>query len=160
MLPTTWPEYLFKGNAVSWIQNKALRYCKGKGIDIGGGRWTLPGAVPIDLTTEMQVCDFEDLSLDYVFSSHTLEHIENWRVVLSSWCAKVKPNGYLFLYLPHEKSPWRGSRAHRWQPTPSLIVEALREIGMAIVECTTKPDSYCSFMCIAVNAKEYEPSNS
>ena len=156
MLPTNWPEYLFEGNAMSWIKNKALNYCKGKGLDIGAGRWPLPGAIPVDLHSEMQVCDFPDQIFDFVFSSHTLEHIENWQKVLQEWCAKIKLGGNLFLYLPHEESPWRDSRAHKWTPKPTPIIKILESMGFSITTCTSTPDNYCSFYLVAKKIAHYE----
>ena len=46
--------------------------------------------------------------LDYVFSSHCLEHIPDWVTVLDSWYDKLKPGGVMFLYLPgFSQSYWR-----------------------------------------------------
>ncbi len=44
---------------------------------------------------------FADGSIDCVFSSHTLEHIEDYEASLADWWRVVKPGGYLILYLPH-----------------------------------------------------------
>lgn len=149
MLPKNWPDYLFEGNAVSWIKNEALDWCKGKGVDVGGGDWRLPGAIPIDLQTEFQVEDFDADSLDYIFSSHTLEHIECWRCDLKVWREKLKIGGILFLYLPHEEGPWRNCKKHKWIPQPEPVIDALRHSGMTIIKHTTRPDNYCSFYIIA-----------
>ena len=52
-------------------------------------------------------CDCENLgmftsnSMDFVFSSHLLEHMEDPTRVLASWWRVIKPEGYLVLYLPH-----------------------------------------------------------
>ena len=40
-------------------------------------------------------------SMDYVFSSHCLEHIENDWQALREWWRVLKSGGYLVLYLPH-----------------------------------------------------------
>jgi SAM-dependent methyltransferase len=44
---------------------------------------------------------FADESFDCVFSSHTLEHIEDYKAALAEWWRVVKPGGVLILYLPH-----------------------------------------------------------
>lgn len=44
---------------------------------------------------------FADGAFDTVFSSHTLEHIEEWRETLAEWWRLVKVGGHLILYLPH-----------------------------------------------------------
>ena len=43
-----YPEYLKHGNACQFIQPVAQHFCKGLGLDIGAGKWPLPGARPID----------------------------------------------------------------------------------------------------------------
>ena len=97
------------------------------------------------------VSDLEDDSLDYVFSSHCLEHIENWRETLREWIEKLKPGGILFLYLPHPDcaiwwpgSPFVGS-GHKWVPTPQVVKQALLELGMEIVQFDDGPDAMYSF---------------
>jgi SAM-dependent methyltransferase len=40
---------------------------------------------------------------DVVFSSHTLEHIADWKSALLSWTKLLKPDGVLILYLPDER---------------------------------------------------------
>ena len=40
-------------------------------------------------------------SIDLVFSSHVLEHVEDWKAVLKEWWRVVKVGGHLALYLPH-----------------------------------------------------------
>jgi len=148
-LPKNYPDYLFEGNALSWIRNEALAWCHGKGIDVGGGNWSLPGAIPIDLDTEFQVDDFAEQQLDFVFSSHTLEHIANWQQALDEWISKLKIGGILFLYLPHEEGPWRNCKKHKWIPRAFDIVLVLEHLRCRAIHFTDKPDSYCSFYIVA-----------
>ena len=53
----------------------------------------------------MDTCErlplFADESMDFVFSSHLLEHIENTQAALTEWWRVLKVGGYLVLYLPH-----------------------------------------------------------
>src|SRR5438067_457437 len=76
---------------------------------------------------ERWIGDFEDGSLDYVFSSHCLEHIEVWRTALAEWVRKLRPSGHILLYLPHPDcaiwrpgSPFVGD-GHKWVPTLGAI---------------------------------------
>ena len=88
-----YPDYLTVGGACRAIEPVAERYCRGRGIDVGAGFWPLPGAVPVDVSrgpgVEWTVADFEDASLDYVFSSHCLEHISDWEIAFHGRRARV-----------------------------------------------------------------------
>ena len=150
-----YPDYITVGGASHAIFREALRFCRGRGIDIGAGLWPLPGATAVDIWrgpgTAHSLADIANGSLDYVFSSHCLEHIENWRAALKEWITKLKPGGLLFLYLPHPEcaiwrpgSPFVGD-GHRWVPTPELLRQGLAELGCAIEACDDGPDAMFSF---------------
>jgi len=144
----TWPPYLFQGNATKWIADKALAFCKGDGIDFGAGKWCLPGAIPVDQATYFGLEDFDPASLDFVYSSHCLEHIRAWKAKLLELVTKIKPNGIIFLYLPHEQSPWTGWRKHKWTPDAATIINALKGFCVDLVTYTDKPDAYQSFFVV------------
>jgi len=93
-------------------------YIRGKGIDIGcGPTKVMPHVIGIDslkdvtlFGVEMKpdlVCEdatklaIPDADLDFVFSSHLLEHIEDTTAALREWWRVLKVGGYLVLYLPH-----------------------------------------------------------
>jgi len=79
-------------------------YCKGKGLDIGFGG---------DLITEnAEGFDFEhgdaqyleklkDSTFDFVYSSHTIEHLPDPSEALKNWFRVLRPGGFLIVYLPH-----------------------------------------------------------
>lgn len=162
-----YPAHLTGGDAKRWIEEKALSYCKGYGLDIGAGRWPLPGAIGIDKTRTIDAYHldpFEDGSLDFIFSSHSLEHLQWWKKALALWARKLKVGGVLFLYLPHPemklwhpRSPWVGS-GHKWIPTLLKVKSCLQAIGMRVVEASETPDNYWSFYVISV--KTADRSNS
>ncbi len=131
-----------------WIVNTALQYCKGDGIDFGAGKWCLPGAIPVDQSTYFSLEDFDPASLDFVYSSHCLEHITAWRITLRELIFKLKPGGIIFLYLPHEISPWTGWRKHKWTPTASVVVDALANEGIALSMLSEQPDGYQSWFVV------------
>ena len=143
-----WSPHLFQGDATSHIKDKALAFCKGDGIDFGAGKWCLQGAIPVDHSTYFGIEDFDPSSLDFVYSSHCLEHIYSWKVILRELIAKIKPNGIIFLYLPHEISPWTGWRKHKWVPTTEAIIKAYKEMGVDTITYTNEPDDYQSFFVI------------
>ena len=43
----------------------------------------------------------DDESLDFVYSSHCLEHMVDVRIALLNWFRVVRKGGYLILYIPH-----------------------------------------------------------
>jgi SAM-dependent methyltransferase len=159
---TLYPEYLNKGNAMSFILDKARKYCRGKGIDIGAGNFPFPGAAPIENNENQNAYNldnFLDGSLDYVFSSHCLEHLKRWQDALKLWSSKLKIGGILFLYLPHESmqlwrpwGPWVFN-SHKWIPTYEVINAFLADNGMEIMDYNPEKDMYWSFYIVARKIK-------
>lgn len=150
-----YPDYLTVGATGCAVARTAMKVCRGEGVDVGAGSWPLPGAIPIDTMrgpgAGRSISDLPEESLDYVFSSHCLEHIEEWQEALEEWVGKLKPGGVVFLYLPHPDcsiwhpgSPFVG-RGHKWIPTPHLVKSALRETGCNIIQCDDGPDGMWSF---------------
>lgn len=128
------------GFAAEHIHSTALKLCQGKGFDIGCGKkeWVLPGAFgvdPITFESEYHAMNLPVLNeeVDYIFSSHCLEHLENpWPDVLNYWGSKIKKGGNIFLYLPHYASryhrPWN-NRKHKHVLTAEIIVDYLEASG-------------------------------
>lgn len=126
-------------------------FLRGRGIDLGsGGFKILPQAISVDNMDHAAqfghvyrpdiVCDAERLdifasqSLDWVFSSHLLEHIDDYKAALREWWRVVKQGGKLVLYLPHKKFyPNMGqpgaNPTHRHDFLPDDIVFAMTEIA-------------------------------
>lgn len=86
------------------------QYLVGSGLDVGGRGATkndvpiVPGAVIVDLNYpgyDGRTLPFPDASQDFVFSSHTLEHIEDELGALKEWWRALKPGGALFITVPH-----------------------------------------------------------
>ena len=154
-----YPDYLTVGGASFAIAREALKYCRGKGIDVGAGLWPLPGAIPVDSWRGPGACtrldEIPESSLDYVFSSHCLEHNANWQEVLATWISKLKPEGLLFLYLPHPEcgiwnpgSPFVGEE-HKWCPSPEILKTGLAAMGCNIAGFDDGPDAMYSFWVCA-----------
>lgn len=103
-----YPEFITNGNHAQFILPVAKHVLAGKrlGVDIGCNRveWSFPGSIPIDLTIEdsYHAMDLPHVGeLEYIFSSHCLEHLYDWQAVLEYWAACLKTKGIMFLYLPH-----------------------------------------------------------
>jgi len=80
------------------------KYCQGKGLDIGyGGDLLAPNCKGWDREhgDAQYLHGMEDASFDFVYSSHTLEHMVNPGIALRNWWRVLKPGGYLILYIPH-----------------------------------------------------------
>ncbi len=79
-------------------------------LDIGSGASPLlPGAVTVDRqdatveTGNLYQLPFADNSFAMVFSSHTLEDLEDTERALREWARLVKPGGAFVLYLPDKR---------------------------------------------------------
>jgi SAM-dependent methyltransferase len=146
---------LFKGDAMSHIAPVARRWCKGRGLDFGAGRWRFPGTAPIDLDTALQLGSVLSESQDYVFSSHALEHIRDWRATLAECRRVLKPGGVLFLYLPHERMTlwnaetcWGRSADHVWTPRIETLLGYAQLHDWNVVNYDTMPDAYQSWYIV------------
>lgn len=96
-------------------------YLRGRGIDVGAGTFkVLPQAISVDNGTDnvlfgmafrpdVWVPNAEELgifgskSMDFVYSSHLLEHLEHPQKALHEWWRLIKDGGVMILYLPHDE---------------------------------------------------------
>ena len=137
------------------VKYLAKKYCQGKGIDVGASKWPIEGARVVENKVEENayLIKEKDSSLDFVFSSHTLEHLEKWQEALKEWHRVLKPNGILFLYLPHPSvKMWQKEslKFHKWSPDPIIVSNFLeKNLNMKIEKITFLPDGYLSFLIIA-----------
>lgn len=132
-LSNEYPEFQSKGYASQFAIPYAKHVCNGVGVDVGCNReeWKFPGSIAVDpLINEYDALNFPYENLDYVFSSHCLEHLIDWVTVLDYWTSKLKSGGTLFLYLPdYSQSYWRPwhNRKHVNIFTPDIIVDYLQD---------------------------------
>lgn len=56
----------------------------------------------IDIVSNGDDLPFKDNELDYVVSSHVIEHFKNPLVALREWYRVIKPGGYIFTICPHK----------------------------------------------------------
>lgn len=106
------------GREAPKIRWEIVQYTRGRVLDLGAGdAKCFPHFTSVDnghhqqfgyaIKPDVWVPSCEDLSLfadasvDSVFSSHLLEHIDDYQSALKEWWRVIKPGGYLVLYLPH-----------------------------------------------------------
>jgi ADP-heptose:LPS heptosyltransferase/predicted SAM-dependent methyltransferase len=110
-----------QGNESGKVRWDIVPYTRGQGLDLGcGPSKAFPHFVGVDNLKDVAMfgiemvpdivvdsCEdlgqFEDGSQDFVFSSHLLEHVIDYRAALAEWWRVIKTGGYLVLYLPHKK---------------------------------------------------------
>jgi predicted SAM-dependent methyltransferase len=150
-----YPLFQTKGNAAQFAIPFAKLVCNGEGYDIGCMKkeWMLPGSIPIDLSFEddYHALNLPKKNVDYIFSSHCLEHIEDWVDVMDYWYDCLKNGGTLFLYLPdYTQEYWRpwNNKKHKHVFNSSLIRDYLTNKGYKKIFCSGV-DLNNSFMIMA-----------
>lgn len=92
------------------------RFLKGIGVDIGAGSdpLTIPSGkvYPFDMIhgDANFMDDYDDNQLDFVYSSHCLEHMVSVPVALYNWCRIIAPGGHLYFTVPD----WEYYEKRRW----------------------------------------------
>ena len=117
-----WNAHDPQGNETGKITWELVRWTRGRGLDVGcGAHKGFPHFIGVDngkdiglfrqqFKPDVWIDDagkldmFASNSLDFVYSSHMLEHVPYEDVVktLKEWWRVIKTNGYLVLYLPDE----------------------------------------------------------
>jgi len=67
---------------------------------------------------------FRAASIDYVFSSHMLEHVEKdaAKAAIGSWAKLLNNGGLLILYLPDSRVA-KLDQYHKWHPDPTEVAD-------------------------------------
>lgn len=162
MIPTIhfkgkdYPAFQTNGQASRFCMPFALEVCKGTGFDIGCNRaeWSLPGSILIDpaIDPSHDAMALPALNVDYVFSSHCLEHLPDWVGALDHWTTRLRSGGTLFLYLPDESQLyWRPfhNRKHLHQFRPEMLFDYLIHSNNYHKIFVSGVDMYNSFTVMA-----------
>jgi predicted SAM-dependent methyltransferase len=136
-----WQASSSNGNESAKCKYDVIPYMRGRGVDLGCGPWKIfPHCIGVDQIPGADVCSsvtrldqFADASMDFVYSSHTLEDIDDTEATLREWWRLLKVGGYLILYLPHKEFyPNIGqpgaNPAHRHDFMPDDIVEIMLHV--------------------------------
>lgn len=148
------------------------RYFVGDGIDIGSGpdplmRQKLYGAWPLMRSCEewdvedgdaQYMAGEADESYDFVYSSHTLEHVIDPAETLRNWWRILKPGGHLVIAVPDEdlyehgqwppqfntdhKHTYALAKKESWSPVSKNIDALLRELGGDIIKLERIEENY------------------
>jgi len=142
-----------QGNEAAKVKYDIVPYTRGRGLDLGCGPFkTFNHFIGVDNKHHhkrfgwqdfepdvvVDTCErldlFADKSMDFVFSSHLLEHIEHFEDALREWWRVIKPGGHLVLYLPHRDFyPNIGQPGanpdHKHDFWPADIVEAMLRVA-------------------------------
>lgn len=135
----------------------------GKGLDIGYKgdprkkyEPVLQSATGVDLGYpgyDGHKLPFPELSQDYVFSSHCLEHVTNSVLAIREWFRVVKMRGHLVIIVPHKylyerkhhlPSRWNGDHKRFYTPDQLLkeIDAALKPNEWRLRWCRDNDDDY------------------
>jgi predicted SAM-dependent methyltransferase len=152
------PKFQTEGFGSQFAIPFAKHFCKGVGYDIGCNRlsWSLPDSIPIDLNFNdgYDAYNLAEGAVDYIYSSHCLEHLPDWVEALDYWKSKLKVGGILFLYLPHYSQtywrPWNNFK-HKHIFTPEIIEDYMLDRGYINIFKSGK-DLNNSFMVVGENA--------
>jgi ADP-heptose:LPS heptosyltransferase/predicted SAM-dependent methyltransferase len=171
------------------IRYEVLPYVARGGLDLGCGPVKVwPHLIGVDNMSDTEIFGnvfkpdivvrnaarlgiFSDGSAESIFSSHLLEHIEDWHGALREWWRLLKNDGFLCLYLPHaELYPRIGEPGanpdHKHDFLPEHIVDFCRLAfgDWALVKFDTRNDTdeYSFLIVIQKKAKGHgqtEPWN-
>jgi SAM-dependent methyltransferase len=99
------------------VKKLVERYCIGHGLEIGPGKSPYgprnrtkfldkhtsnkDGTPNPDVVADASSIPICDAQFDFLISSHCLEHVPNTLRTLKEWARVIRPNGILFLVLPH-----------------------------------------------------------
>jgi SAM-dependent methyltransferase len=173
-----YPKFQIEGFGSQFAIPFAEKVCNGIGVDVGCNRleWVYSKGVsddknihdydawyesaissnktnsfPIDPNlNKYDALNFPEKckNLDYIFSSHCLEHLPGWVEVMDYWKIKLRVGGVLFLYLPdYSQEYWRpwNNKKHVNIITPEIIKDYLIDRGYTKI-FTSSVDLNNSFM--------------
>lgn len=145
-----------QGNEAGKIKYDIVAYTRGAVLDLGcGPSKAFPHFIGVDSGKDIElfgvqmkpdvVCDvadptaieatFQEGSVDAIFSSHCLEHIEDYRAALAAWWSLIKVGGHLCLYLPHRDlypniGEFGANPDHKHDFVPDDIIEAMLHVAV------------------------------
>lgn len=130
-----------------WLKSGIYRkYLSGVGLDIGYGKdqgfkSIHSNAVGLDLGDGNYNGITVPPNMDFIFSSHMLEHVFEPKSYISEWFHKVKQGGFVFIVVPsmyryerRKEPPSRWNADHKRFYTPARLLSE--------IEASLSPNSY------------------
>ena len=111
----------------------------GIGIEIGGnirhGNTLIFNIkLPCDIICRGEILPIKNESIDYILSSHTLEHIQDIEETLKGWLRALKPKGLIGSIIPdkryflHDKSVTKDGEVTRNEVSPEDMIIILNRL--------------------------------
>ena len=168
-----WTRETSNGYETSKTRHRLKQYIRGKGVDVGCGPDKIDkSAIGVDVVNLPEVDIIADAKrldffppeyFDYVFSSHTLEDIDDTRRALLGWWRILKTGGFLILYLPDKRFyPVIGTPGaniwHKHDFISADIVLILRTLGKfeILQDEVFSGDNEYSFLLVVKKISGYE----
>jgi SAM-dependent methyltransferase len=123
-------------------ENFYTNYLIGSGLDIGY-KGSLKDADPIWNATGIEldypgydgkILPFPDNSQDFVYNSHCLEHIADYKQAIREWYRVIKTGGFFIITVPHQflyekklNLPSRYNGDHKRFYTPASLMKEVEE---------------------------------
>lgn len=163
-----------QGDEAGKVKFDVVKYTRGTGLDIGcGPHKAFPHFIGVDSGKDTELFGIEftpdnvvedasylpavqDGQVDFVFSSHLLEHIEDHKRALAEWWRIIKSCGYLVLYLPHRDLYPNCGHEYANPDHKHDFVPA--DIERALVEITEGTDVYFDLVMEEVRDQDNEYS--
>ncbi len=106
---------------------------KKRELDISGE------VAPIDFVAPGDRLPVPDASVDFVVSSHVLEHFADPIAALLEWYRVVKPGGYVFMIVPHRE------RTFDRNQTPTMLIELQARHAGTLAVTPDIETGHCNF---------------
>ena len=146
-----YPYYFLVGNASAYCLDEAYVYCNGKGVDVGGSIFPLKNARIIENNIEENALNIieDNNSLDFVFSSHCMEHldIQEQGLFFKEAYRVLNSNGIFYIYMPiMNASFWKEEymQVHKSITSTKELIQMAKKVGFKTLKVNALPDLYYS----------------
>lgn len=166
-------------NVISWVQHDLLfhiisRFAGKIGADIGGPSGKpITGIIDVNLYRTHSSCilgrgerlPFKSESLDYLISSHTLEHIKDTSAVLKEWLRVLKVGGLMAVVMPdrrfhlHDPNVIKDGEAAYSEMEPDGLLSILKTIANIEILLFNTVDNNFDFECVIRKTRDRNESN-